>query len=101
MASLFEIALAGVALAAALIGGWSIVTGRTPGWVRLTRMPVGRYVRWWGTAALLLGVGAFIVVIAWSSPYMPGAGALVGFALQALAVGIWLYIRSKAGFIEG
>jgi len=97
---LFQIGLIGVGVACALIGGWTIVTGRTPGWVWLARMPADRYVRLWGTAALLLGVGAVIVVLSWSSSSPLAAGRPVGFGLQVLAVGIWFYIRSRAGFSE-
>ena len=100
MATLFEIALVGVGAAAVLIGSWTIATGHSPGWVWLARNPTDRYSRLWGIAALLLGLGAVIVVISWSSPYRLPAGPAVGFGLQVIAVGIWLYIRSKAGFIE-
>src|SRR5438094_668624 len=82
MATLFEIALVGVGAAAVLIGSWTIATGHSPGWVWLARNPTDRYSRLWGIAALLLGLGAVIVVISWSSPYRLPAGPAVGFGLH-------------------
>jgi hypothetical protein len=92
-------ALLGVGLASMLAGGWAIVTARTPGWVRLARVPAVHYTRIWGVAALLLGVGAILVVTSFSSDSLQPAG-LFGLGLQGLAAVIWFYIRSRRGFID-
>jgi hypothetical protein len=95
-----EVALIGVGAYCALVGGWTVTTGRLPGWMWLARMPVDRYVRLYGIAAVLLGIGVMIVMFSWSTGSPLIGGPAVGFALQVLAVGIWLYIGSKKGFIE-
>ena len=96
LAVLFEIAVFGVGVVCVLVGGWSIFANRVPHWLWLALVPADAYVRWWGAAALLLGAGSIIVVLA-SSPSSPMADFVnVGFGLQVLALGIWFYVRSRS-----
>jgi hypothetical protein len=97
---LLQIGIIGVGAVSALIGGWTIATGRLPSWVRLARVPADRFVRLYATAAVLFGSGAVIEMVSWSAGPRLAGGAAIGFVLQLLAVGIWLYIRSRAGFEE-
>ena len=95
---LLEVVLTGVGAYCAFVGGWTISTGRLPSWVWLARMPVERYARLYGIAAVLLGVGVIIVMISWSTRSTVVGGPAIGFALQVLAVAIWLFIGSRKGF---
>jgi hypothetical protein len=97
---LLQIGIIGVGVVIVLIGGWTIATGRLPSWVWLARMPADRFVRLYATAAVLFGSGAVIEMISWSAGPRLSGGVAIGFVLQLIALGIWFYIRSRAGFDE-